>query len=611
MENYIVSARKYRPETFQTVIGQPSITTTLKNAIKNQQLAHAYLFCGPRGVGKTTCARIYAKTINCFHITANTEACNECESCQSFNSSRSYNIHELDAASNNSVDDIRSLIDQVRIPPQIGKYSIYIIDEVHMLSASAFNAFLKTLEEPPAHAIFILATTEKHKILPTILSRCQIFDFNRIKIEDIVVHLESIAKAENIDAESEGLNIIAHKADGAMRDALSIFDQIASFSTGIISYQNVIDNLNVLDYDYYFKLTEAILNGNISASLMIFDKILDKGFDGHNFINGLSRHFRDLLVCRDEVTLELLEVGAGIRENYKEQAKKCTPDFLINGLSLTNQCDLSFRSSKNQRLHVELCLVQLCGLLTTEKKKSEHSGSVTSPRSVADRSKPAENTSKKESDDLKREASASPVNNETVVIKPESVADTAGNKAVASEIKPEIPVNNQGDYNYTNGTGNTISIKDAMKGTLTSQVEETQEEESLTDDDDALIVHEDTEDFTEKDLTDQWKKFANQIKDKRPRLYNTLLTNKPVINSQTNISFEISNNLQQEALNKIKPELLNHLRRTLNSNLQLELSVNETLQESRLYLPEDKYEHMLKKNPKLAVFRQKFNLDFE
>ncbi|MFP4367178.1 MAG: hypothetical protein ACLFQA_08795, partial [Bacteroidales bacterium] len=387
--------------------------------------------------------------------------------------------------------------------------------------------------------------------------------------------------------------------------------QIASFSTRIISYHNVIDNLNVLDYDYYFKLTEAILNGNISASLMIFDKILDKGFDGHNFINGLSRHFRDLLVCRDEVTLELLEVGAGIRENYKEQAKKCTPDFLINGLSLTNQCDLSFRSSKNQRLHVELCLVQLCGLLTTEKKKSEHSGSVTSPRSVADRSKPAENTSKKESDDLKREASASPVNNETVVIKPESVADTAGNKAVASEIKPEIPVNNQGDYNYTNGTGNTISIKDAMKGTLTSQVEETQEEESLTDDDDALIVHEDTEDFTEKDLTDQWKKFANQIKDKRPRLYNTLLTNKPVINSQTNISFEISNNLQQEALNKIKPELLNHLRRTLNSNLQLELSVNETLQESRLYLPEDKYEHMLKKNPKLAVFRQKFNLDFE
>lgn len=611
MENYIVSARKYRPETFQTVIGQPSITTTLKNAIKNQQLAHAYLFCGPRGVGKTTCARIYAKTINCFNITANTEACNECESCQSFNSSRSYNIHELDAASNNSVDDIRSLIDQVRIPPQIGKYSIYIIDEVHMLSASAFNAFLKTLEEPPAHAIFILATTEKHKILPTILSRCQIFDFNRIKIEDIVIHLESIAKAENIDAESEGLNIIAHKADGAMRDALSIFDQIASFSTGIISYQNVIDNLNVLDYDYYFKLTEAILNGNISASLMIFDKILDKGFDGHNFINGLSRHFRDLLVCRDEVTLELLEVGAGIREKYKEQAKKCTPDFLINGLSLTNQCDLSFRSSKNQRLHVELCLVQLCGLLTTEKKKPEHSGSVTSPRSVADRSKSAENTSKKESDDLKRESSASPVNNEAVVLKPESVADTGGNKAVASEIKPEIPANNQGNYNYTNGTGNTISIKDAMKGTLTSQVEEIQEEESMTGDDDALIVHEDTEDFTEKDLTDQWKKFANQIKDKRPRLYNTLLTNKPVINSQTNISFEISNNLQQEALNKIKPELLNHLRLTLNSNLQLELSVNETLQESRLYLPEDKYEHMLKKNPNLAVFRQKFNLDFE
>ncbi len=369
MENFIVSARKYRPETFQAVIGQPLITTTLKNAIRSKQLAHAYLFCGPRGVGKTTCARIFAKTINCFKITGNTEACNECESCLSFNASRSFNIHELDAASNNSVDDIRNLIDQVRVPPQIGRYSIYIIDEVHMLSQNAFNAFLKTLEEPPAHAIFVLATTGKQKIIPTILSRCQIFDFNRIKIEDIVIHLKNIAKTEGVEADSEALAIVAQKADGAMRDALSIFDQIVSFSLGKISYKSVIDNLNVLDYDYYFKLTEAILSGNISASLMIFNEVLDKGFDSHNFINGLSTHFRDLLVCQDEITHQLLEVGNSIREKYKTQSKICSQGFILNALSITNQCDLSFRSSRNQRLHVELCLVQLCGLLTNEKKK--------------------------------------------------------------------------------------------------------------------------------------------------------------------------------------------------------------------------------------------------
>ena len=367
MENFIVSARKYRPSTFKSVVGQASITTTLKNAIKNNHLAQAYLFCGPRGVGKTTCARIFAKTINCKNLDENVEPCNTCESCESFNNNRSYNIHELDAASNNSVEDIRNLIEQVRIPPQVGKYSIYIIDEVHMLSSQAFNAFLKTLEEPPAHAIFILATTEKHKIIPTILSRCQIFDFNRIRVDDTVDYLEYIAKEESITYEVDGLNIIAQKADGAMRDALSIFDQVVSFSGSNITYQGVIDNLNVLDYDYYFKLTDAFNQNNISDALLIFNEILDKGFDAHHFINGLSEHFRNLLVCKDEITLQLLEVGANIRDRYKEQTRSCNSEFLFSALEISNKCDIGYRLSKNKRLHVELGLIELCNI-SSEKK---------------------------------------------------------------------------------------------------------------------------------------------------------------------------------------------------------------------------------------------------
>jgi DNA polymerase-3 subunit gamma/tau len=367
MENFIVSARKYRPDTFQTVVGQASITSTLKNAIKNRQLAHAYLFCGPRGVGKTTCARIFAKTINCQNLSAELEACNQCESCNAFNGSRSYNIHELDAASNNSVDDIRNLTDQVRIPPQVGQYSVYIIDEVHMLSSQAFNAFLKTLEEPPHHAIFILATTEKHKIIPTILSRCQIFDFNRIKNSDIAGHLMHVATSENVVAESEALNVIAQKADGAMRDALSIFDQIVSFSGRNITYKDVISNLNVLDYDYYFKMVELFLRTDISGSLLLFNEILEHGFDGHHFITGLSSHFRDVMVCRDSITIQLLEVGGDIKEKYKIQANSCDPDFLIGAMQISNECDLQYKTSQNKRLLVELSLIRIAQLSLKKK----------------------------------------------------------------------------------------------------------------------------------------------------------------------------------------------------------------------------------------------------
>ncbi|MCE1199621.1 MAG: DNA polymerase III subunit gamma/tau [Marinilabiliales bacterium] len=369
MEHYIVSARKYRPDTFTTVVGQPSITSTLKNAIRSNHLAHAYLFCGPRGVGKTTSARIFAKTINCLNLTADTEPCNQCESCISFGENRSYNIHELDAASNNSVDDIRTLVDQVRIPPQIGKYSVYIIDEVHMLSSQAFNAFLKTLEEPPAHAIFILATTEKNKIIPTILSRCQIYDFNRISIADIEKHLLEVAIKEGVKIDAEALNVIAQKADGAMRDALSIFDQVVSFCGAEVSYQATIANLNVLDYDYYFKLTEGFLKGDVSGNLLMFNEILSKGFNAHHFIIGLARHFRDLLISRDTITLALLEVGGEIRERYRRQATACSEDFLSAALILATECDIQYKNSSNQRFLVELALVRMAQLTEQLKKK--------------------------------------------------------------------------------------------------------------------------------------------------------------------------------------------------------------------------------------------------
>ncbi|GEO23004.1 DNA polymerase III subunit gamma/tau [Cyclobacterium qasimii] len=363
MENFVVSARKYRPSDFKSVVGQSHITTTLKNAIKNDHLAQAFLFCGPRGVGKTTCARILAKTINCENRQDNGEACNECSSCAAFNSNSSFNVHELDAASNNSVDDMRSLVDQVRYVPQKGKYKVYIIDEVHMLTTQAFNAFLKTLEEPPKHAIFILATTEKHKIIPTILSRCQIFDFNRIQIQDISQHLEYISKEEGVDYETEALRLIATKADGALRDALSIYDLIVTFSAGKkVTYQETINNLHVLDYDYYFKVTDSLLKESISKALLIFDEILKKGFDGHNFLVGLSEHLRDLMVCKDADTVVLLQVSDTAKARYVEQAAESPFSFLLSALNICNQADLSYKTSKNQRLHVELVLMKLAKL---------------------------------------------------------------------------------------------------------------------------------------------------------------------------------------------------------------------------------------------------------
>ena len=370
MSDFIVSARKYRPTTFDTVVGQSSITSTLKNAIKSNQLAQSFLFCGPRGVGKTSCARILAKTINCENITDNVDACNECVSCKSFNENASFNVHELDAASNNSVDDIRKLVDQVRFAPQVGEYNIYIIDEVHMLSAQAFNAFLKTLEEPPKHAKFILATTEKHKIIPTILSRCQIFDFKRVGVNDIAGHLDFVAKSEGVTAESEALHLIAQKSDGAMRDSLSLFDRLISFSDKTLTYKGVIEHLNILDYDYYFKVTDYLLTNDIKELLNIFNEILDNGFDGHHFINGLAEHLRDLLVSKDASTIKLLAKGEALQVRYLDQSKKCELPFLIEALELCNECDVQYKTSNNQRLLVELILMRISSInfLSAQKK---------------------------------------------------------------------------------------------------------------------------------------------------------------------------------------------------------------------------------------------------
>lgn len=575
MSNFIVSARKYRPATFHSVVGQQSITTTLKNAIRNNHLAHAYLFCGPRGVGKTTCARIFAKTLNCFNRNAETEACNECESCLSFNDSRSYNIHELDAASNNSVEDIRSLIDQVRIPPQVGKYSIYIIDEVHMLSTSAFNAFLKTLEEPPPHAFFILATTEKHKIIPTILSRCQIFDFSRIKIEDTVQFLEHISKTENVDYEIDALNVIAQKSDGGMRDALSIYDQIVSFSGTKITYKSVIDNLNILDYEYYFRMVDAFLEKSISKALLLFNDILDKGFDGHNFISGLASHFRDLLVCKDPITLQLLEVGANIKEQYKTQAQRCVPQFIFEALSICSQCDVQYKTSKNQRLHVELALI-LLGNIDLEKKNSSLI---------------------KDSAPIRESGSASQTS--SIGVRPVVIPTSQGN--LPKEVKlpqPTIP---------------SFSIKDGLKGNSPkSTIETSKEHKPEVGEVVENYVVLNSSVFTQDQLVVAWGKIAAGYKEIDPRMFSTLTTQQPILKENFLVEFTLNNPFQEEEVQKIKQTLVNFLQKELsNSKIDLVTIVSETPQgNKKFYTDKEKFEHMAQKNPSLLKFKQQFGLDF-
>ena len=586
MDNYIVSARKYRPSTFRSVVGQKSLTTTLKNAIQSNKLAHAYLFCGPRGVGKTSCARIFAKTINCLNPTADGEACNACESCRAFNEQRSYNIHELDAASNNSVDDIRTLIDQVRIPPPIGKYKVFIIDEVHMLTTAAFNAFLKTLEEPPHHALFILATTEKHKVLPTILSRCQIYDFSRISIADMVEHLQYVSSQEGVTAEPEALNVIAQKADGGMRDALSIFDQVVSFTNGNITYQAVIDNLNVLDYEYYFRLTDAILSGNVRASLLILNEILGKGFDGQNIITGLAGHFRDLLVCRDESTLVLFEVGASIRERYKEMAKHCPDQLLFKAIELANTCDLNYRASRNKRLLLELTLIQLCQL--TQVAVDDKKKALIEPIAGTNPSSQAVNSGQPQ------QPPQAP-----------SVTAAAGAPQVMSTHMPSsVPAPPPSTApNPARKTARPMGI--SMKEIGVEKPKQQTVQQATTN------VKEVVTPFDNDSLVREWDNYAATI-DKKVYLKNTMINCKPTL--QENYYFEVAvhNPGQQEELINTAIHILPFLRQHLNnSRIQMRVRIVEGNEKHLAYTSTEKLELLMKINPTLGRLRDEFNLTLD
>lgn len=582
MDNYIVSARKYRPSTFKDVVGQKALTTTLKNAIQNQKLAHAYLFCGPRGVGKTSCARIFAKTINCMHPTADGEACNACESCQAFNEQRSLNIHELDAASNNSVDDIRSLIDQVRIPPAIGKYKVFIIDEVHMLSPAAFNAFLKTLEEPPHHALFILATTERHKVLPTILSRCQTYNFNRISIADMVEHLEYVASKEGIQAEPEALNVIAQKADGGMRDALSIFDQVASYTNGNITYQAVIQNLNVLDYDYYFRMTDLILNGNIRASLLLLNEIINKGFDAQNIVTGLASHFRDLLVCKDPATLVLFEVGASIREHYKEMAQRCPETFLFKAIELANTCDQNYRTSRNKRLLVELMLIQLCqlSLPAADDKKKVQLEPINTPEQTP--AQPATSTGKIPNTQQQVVTVQEPPAHIHVSI-PETNVSTSGKRPGRPPMGTSLKEIAHPKVQQQNPQGQTVQT-------------------SATD----LRTN-----FSQEQLQKAWDEYANTI-EKKVYLKNIMSNSKPQLLNNFYFEVGVHNPGMQEELINNAIDILAVLRQKLqNMHIQMRVRIMESNEKHLAYTSAEKYQHMLEINPLIDKLRKDFDLRTE
>ncbi len=598
MENFIVSARKYRPATFETVVGQAHITNTLKNAIKNNQLAQAFLFCGPRGVGKTTCARILAKTINCENLSPDTEACGQCDSCKSFQNGNSFNIHELDAASNNSVDDIRSLIEQVRIPPQAGKYKIYIIDEVHMLSQAAFNAFLKTLEEPPSYAIFILATTEKHKILPTILSRCQIFDFNRIKVDDMAAHLSSIATREQISFDRDGLHLIAQKADGGLRDALSMFDQIVSFSNRNVSYKSVIDNLNILDYDYYFRMTDALLTQNLPQCMLIFDEILNNGFDGNNFITGLASHFRNLLVCKDAATLKLLEVSDGIKLKYQDQAAKSSASFLLSALNIANQCDLNYKLSKNQRLLVELALIKICHIpaalnlsasVTTEALKKKHD--TVAPPQEERKVNTAQHAPS-------QPVSPAPPTINAVAAAPRPLREPENLPPVSNEpAKPKIAIK-------------PLSAGGSLIPNL-NDLDKPKEEEK--DEGPQYISGESAEAYSPQAFMQEWTAYAEKVKkETKINLYTLMTSGTPRLLGQDKVEVIIENRIQESLLNHEKIDLLNYLRvRLRNFNIDIVARQAEQTERKRLYTAQEKFQHMAEKNPRMEDIRRRFNLEIE
>lgn len=593
MDNYIVSARKYRPATFKSVVGQEALTTTLRNAIASNKLAHAYLFCGPRGVGKTTCARIFAKTINCLNITPEFEACNRCESCVAFNEQRSYNIHELDAASNNSVDDIRSLIDQVRVPPQIGKYKVYIIDEVHMLSTSAFNSFLKTLEEPPAHAIFILATTEKHKIIPTILSRCQVYDFNRINISDIVNHLQHVAQSENVQAEPEALNIIAQKADGGMRDALSIFDQTVSFTGGNVTYKSVVENLNVLDYEYYFQLTDAILSGSVVHALLVLNDILNRGFEGQYIVSGISSHFRDLLVCKDPITAQLFEVGASIRERYVKTAAQCSNQFLYDAIDLANDCDLNYRLSKNKRLLIELMLIKLCQLT------GEPAGSLSDSDKKKDEIKPITPSPKAHAASTTATQSTHPQPGSTQ--KP--IPETENQPDIVSEPEPkrETPAQPQ-QKPYSRSTA-------GLGVSLSALANKEQSASTTAGNSQRYDAAQNNKSFNEKQLADAWLSFAANL-GKEILLKNTMEKYLPKMVSDKVFEVEVNTEMNKNYLEEMDTRIMTFLRNKLgNDDISMIIRISESVAVTKPMTSREIFDEMVKQNPSLQKLSDEFDLE--
>lgn len=577
MENYIVSARKYRPTTFESVVGQQALTQTLRNAIRSNRLAHAYLFCGPRGVGKTTCARIFAKTINCLNPTAEHEACNECESCAAFNEQRSFNIHELDAASNNSVEDIRSLIDQVRIPPQIGKYSVYIIDEVHMLSQGAFNALLKTLEEPPSYAIFILATTERHKILPTILSRCQVYDFSRITVADTIRHLQYVAKSEGITASEEALNVVAQKADGGMRDALSIFDQLVAFCGKTITYEQAIDVLNVLSSEYYFRLIDIALQGVVPEALLLLNEVLQKGFDAGHFITGLAQHLRDVLVSKDSATTQLLETSDAIRMHYQQQSTRCNARWIFNALDIVNTCDMNYRTARNKRLTVELALVKLCRLVEVPEVQSV---SVQSPRvQKVQHVQPA------------------PVPSAPVVAPSQSTSTVSRPAASTPKTAPAAPpmampsLGNLGQIKAS-----TTSAADTT--TPASEVNQQPKELRNTP-------------FTIDQLIDAWAGLSEYFPGEE-RLNAMLTTVIPELISPELCRITVANPWQKQEFAKFGRTVMNIVRdRLKNDQLKLQVEVGDYKKTTRAYTSAEKYKVLEQMNPNIADLRTRLNLQLE
>ena len=645
MDNFVVSARKYRPATFDTVVGQGHITTTLKNAIRTNQLASAFLFCGPRGVGKTTCARILAKTINCQNLSAGVEACDKCESCVSFNHNASFTIHELDAASNNSVDDIRNLIDQVRYPPQSGKYKIYIIDEVHMLSAAAFNAFLKTLEEPPGYAIFILATTEKHKILPTILSRCQIFDFNRIKTADMASHLADIAQKEGVITDAESLELIAQKADGGLRDALSMFDLNVTFAADrTLRYRDVLENLHILDYDYYFRLTDLLLQGNLPQSLLVLDEILRKGFDTHQFVVGLNRHFRDLLVCKDEATVQLLQVTERVQQLYLTQSAAAPMSFLLSALSIGGQCDMNFKQAKDQRLHTELSLMKLASLRdllnwetlpepsassrvpapalpgpingvalpngavtngSAEKKNGNPPADVpVAPPAPAATANPGDDDGETPAATPPPPFTSEPVSSYQTT--PVDLVATLAPARPAANGKPAIPPL----------PPRTLAPAPGVVQPATSKLRSTVGIGSrpLAVDIETVVAHTErvNRPFEFDDLQKAWREFAVLRHKQTDNASEQIMLNRGFVLADTTVSIQLDNHIQADLFTGLLPDMLGYLRQVL-SNWQLQIEHDVVMVETKkmLYSPQDKYNHLADKNPALHQLRQALGLEVD